>query len=271
MGEYLDLTKKIQIEILDEIVRLCNKYNLEYYLIAGTLLGAIRHGGFIPWDDDLDIAMPRDSYNKLIKICDNELSSEYELDYFKTNKKYWLPFIKIRKKDTIYEEEFLKIYDDIPKGVWIDIFPLDKAKQEKSFVQSMQSRIIRYLRSIITWKNKYDVPKTIKRKMLFVATFWLPQSLFFKLQDFFMTLFNNRDYNYWINFGSKYNVVKQTIPKDKYQPATQIEFEGKFYAAPRDYIYILKRIYGNYMKIPSVENQVTHKPSKVVINGKEYL
>ena len=127
----LNKLHSIQVEILDEIIRICDSNNLDYYLIGGTLLGAIRHKGFIPWDDDLDIAMPRDAYDKFISLCYSELSDDYILDSFKNNSGYWLPFIKIRKKNTIYEEKAISAKRNIPKGVWVDIFPLDNVKTQK--------------------------------------------------------------------------------------------------------------------------------------------
>ena len=75
-----------EVKILDEIVRICSKNNLEYFLIGGTLLGAIRHKGFIPWDDDLDIAMPREDYEKFLKIAEQELEEPYKLEYYKNRK-----------------------------------------------------------------------------------------------------------------------------------------------------------------------------------------
>jgi lipopolysaccharide cholinephosphotransferase len=94
----LNKLHSIQVEILDEIVRICDSYNLDYFLIGGTLLGAIRHKGFIPWDDDLDIVMPRYDYDKFIALCDLEMNNKYILDSFENNSGYCLPFIKIRKK-----------------------------------------------------------------------------------------------------------------------------------------------------------------------------
>ena len=85
-----------EIKILDEIVRICDKYNLQYFLIGGTLLGAVRHKGFIPWDDDLDIAMPRNDYEKFISISKNELKDDFILDDISTNEQYWQIFAKVR-------------------------------------------------------------------------------------------------------------------------------------------------------------------------------
>ena len=86
-----------QLEILTEVVRICHSNKLRYYLIGGTLLGAIRHKGFIPWDDDLDIAMPRKDFVKFISICRTELNSRYFLHYYTTDFNYYLPFAKVRK------------------------------------------------------------------------------------------------------------------------------------------------------------------------------
>ena len=96
-----------QQKILDEIVRICDNYNLRYFLIGGTLLGAVRHKGYIPWDDDLDISMPRKDYNQFIEIAKKQLSQNFKLDCKYTNNKYWLPFIKVRMKDTSFDENSL--------------------------------------------------------------------------------------------------------------------------------------------------------------------
>ena len=113
-----------ELEILDEFVRICEKYDLQYYLVGGTLLGAVRHQGFIPWDDDIDVAMPREDYDKFAVIAEKELSPKYFYQCPATDPYYFLTYAKIRKNGTeVYEERFK--YSKFHKGVFIDIFPLD--------------------------------------------------------------------------------------------------------------------------------------------------
>lgn len=260
---YLLKVQNTQLEILDEIVRICDKHSLTYYLIGGTLLGAVRHNGFIPWDDDLDIAMPRYDYDKLIAICKSDLSSKYYLDDFKSNSNYWLPFIKIRKKNTVLEEHFLSRIDDSKKGIWVDIFPLDNANKNHSNFQAIQGYMIKTIRRLIVWRNRYNKPKTIKQVILYSSTLMIPKIGLFYIQQLVMKWNKNPKSTYYVNFGSKYDQVKQTIPKDIYNPPCKVEFEGNYYKAPKNWDFILKRIYGDYMKLPPMENRVTHNPIRV--------
>ena len=115
---------KVEIEILDEIVRICKKHNIKYSLFAGTMLGAVRHAGFIPWDDDIDVGMLRSDYEKFIKIAHEELDSKFSLDCFEYNKKYHLGFAKIKKNGTIFDEEASHHMDN-HKGIFVDVFPVD--------------------------------------------------------------------------------------------------------------------------------------------------
>ena len=119
----LEKLHKVEIEILDEFVRICNKYNLEYYLIGGTMLGAVRHQGFIPWDDDIDVGIMRKDYDLFIKYAREELGDKYYLDCYETNKEYYLPFAKIRKNNTIFNEQ-VSAHLNNHKGIYIDIIPV---------------------------------------------------------------------------------------------------------------------------------------------------
>ena len=143
----------VEVEILDEIDRVCKKNNIEYFLIGGTLLGAIRHKGFIPWDDDLDVGMTRENYEKFINIAPNELDSKYYLDNFKTNTNCHLPFSKIRKNNTTMDEEATKNFNN-HKGIFVDIFPFDKLKDKFSFFTKLRVIIIRAIIETIFVKKK---------------------------------------------------------------------------------------------------------------------
>ncbi len=262
--EYLEQLHKTEVEILDEIVRICQKHDLKYYLIGGTLLGAVRHKGFIPWDDDLDIVMPRADYDKFRQLCKSELDEKYYLHDINCDNKYWLIFAKVRKKNTIFDEKNVSTID-APKGIYVDIFPLDNAPCENSRKQRFLTKRIKALSTIIYIKRKLNVKFSLKSRL--VALFFAPFSIktLDKHRLKLMTKYNGDDScEYYINYGSNYNTVKQTIHKSKFEPSSEVEFEGKMYNTLGERHYFLNRLYGdNYMELPPVEKRVTHKPEQV--------
>ena len=142
----LQLTEK---EILDEIVRICEANQLSYYLIGGTLLGAVRHKGFIPWDDDLDIVMPRTDYDQFCKLCINgALREEYYLHSIETDPEYWLIFAKVRKNNTLFNEKNIACIE-APKGIYVDIFPLDEANTVAGLGKRIRTKTIKWLSEAI--------------------------------------------------------------------------------------------------------------------------
>ncbi len=122
--ETLNKLHETLIELLDEFVRICKKHNLKYTLVAGTVLGAVRHSGFIPWDDDIDVGMLRPDYEKFLEVAPKELKDKYILDCFEQNKDYHLSFAKIKKNGTIFDEEAAHHMNN-HKGIFLDVFPLD--------------------------------------------------------------------------------------------------------------------------------------------------
>lgn len=248
------------VEILDEIVRICESNNLRYYLVGGTLLGAIRHKGFIPWDDDLDIAMPRQDYERFCELCKTQLDSKYFLHNAQTDDKYWLIFGKIRKKGTEINEKSIKNIDT-EKGIYVDIFPLDNAPVER---KRTRTKIIKIISNVIYFKSGIELNYSRKQKL--IAHMLAPLSIKFlnRIQLKLMTLDENKNYPYYINYGSNYDTLKQTIPKDKYEPYKLAEFENKQYRVPNDTDYVLRRIYNDYMELPPVEKRVfRHKPEYI--------
>ncbi|MBR5547928.1 MAG: LicD family protein [Clostridia bacterium] len=272
--EYLRELQKVETEILDEIVRVCEENELDYFLIGGTLLGAVRHKGFIPWDDDLDIVMPRDSFDRFIRLCQKGcLSEEYYLHSKETDPEYWLIFPKVRKKNTIFDEKNIA-HLDVPKGIYVDIFPLDDAKKEQSPGKWLRTKMIKYINAVLCYKKKIPVISRSK-KLCCVPFGWMPMIWLSTIQSRLMQMENGKNAEYFVNYGSNYKTVKQTMRKEVYFPPCKLEFEGKLYNCPNDWEYVLKRIFGpNYMQLPPIEKRVTHRPVRICfdtrLEGKNY-
>lgn len=250
------LAKLHQFEIyaLDEVDRICRKHNLVYYLVGGTLLGAVRHHGFIPWDDDLDIAMPRDDFEKFFELAKEELNDRFYLQSTFSSEGYNKIFAKIRINNTVFLQEDVS-HIQMHHGVFIDIFPLDSGKQKRSLTVKIKTSISNLLTTHIS-ARKGIFPLVLKHRLLS----FIPVSFCVKLRD---ALLKGRG-DYYLNYGSQYGIVKQTIAKSHYDPPCQLEFEGKEYMAPCDYIFILERLYGdNFMELPPLEKRRTHNPVRL--------
>lgn len=255
-----------EVEILDEIVRLCREHGLTYYLIGGTLLGAVRHKGYIPWDDDLDIAMPRKDYEKFLDIAETGLGPEYYTHSYKNDENYWLAFAKVKKKKTLFLEPYNAGlgHDTGRLGIYVDVFPLDDAKKEAGF-QRVQKRIVDgvFAMLIIKRKESRERKSILKRVISSLFTKKTLQRLINRVMSFR----NGENRPYYVSFGSQYGIVKQTIAKSRYYPPVKLEFEGKEYDVMNDWDYFLRRIYGaDYMKLPPPEKRVTHDPARLSFN-----
>ena len=268
-SENLKKLHEVEVEILDEFVRLCNIYKLEYFLAGGTLLGAVRHKGFIPWDDDLDVLMPRNDYEKFLEIANKELNKKYMIDNKNTNPKYYLNFTKIRKKDTIFEQDFQVNYDG-PKGIWLDIFPLDEAKSLNNKLTPIQRKINNIIFRLVHYKNGFILGKkcnTLKRilgKMVF-----LKNTTLLNLQDKVLRMQNGKGGTCILNLASAYDYKRELFEKNDYFPAKELEFEGKKYKVPNQYKKVLEQVYGDYMKLPPKEKQITHNSVRLIFEGEE--
>lgn len=124
-NNYLERIHSEILTVMDEVVRVCNENNLRYYMIGGTLLGAVRHKGYIPWDDDIDIVMPREDFNKFIILCSKALQSPFKLQWITTNEKYRFLFAKVENVNTVFYAG-LKYKEDVYPGIYVDIFPIDE-------------------------------------------------------------------------------------------------------------------------------------------------
>lgn len=248
--EELLLLQKEERSILAEIERLCGKYNIRYYIVGGTLLGAVRHGGFIPWDDDIDIAMYRDDYARFAQVCAAELGKDYFLQTFFTDKYYIQLMPKIRKNNTVLEireTAGLKMHN----GVFVDIFMLDYAKELDWRVKAKHkfhwSMINLFMR-----RQQHNIENPLKR---FLANM-VPGSLIVNLNDWVVS--SRKPQRLTVNYSSMYGYKKQTFPTEYYGDGVDIKFDDLTVKAPKEYIKMLKQIYGDYMKLPPPEKRGNH-------------
>jgi len=270
--EYLDKLHEVQIEILDEIDRICKENNITYFLVGGTMLGAVRHNGFIPWDDDVDIGMLRADYDRFKELCLNSdvLNKKYFLHCLDTDKNYWLPFMKVRKNNTTFGEKFIKNLDT-HKGIFVDIFPYDNVKYEKNFFQKIRSFLILNIENAVLCKHKLKKANNCRRKIAVKSLMMLSLNQLYKFQNYLFNIKINKNTKLIVCFIAGGNPADETLERKRVFPVKEMEFEGKMYPCIKDYDYYLKRVYGDYMKLPPKNKRVTHSPEIISFNeGKNY-
>lgn len=262
-NDYLEKLHTVELEILEEIDRICKKNNITYTLCGGSLLGAIRHKGFIPWDDDIDIAMPRKDYDKFIDVCCNELDKKYFLHCNETDAEYWLPFAKVRKNNTTMNEKSIA-HLNTHKGIYVDIFPLDNISSKMLFFKKIRFSIIKVLIGDVLYKKKiYKSFNECQYPFVAMILSIIPMRLNKKIQKRLMTSNKNENSTHLISYTGMYAFNKEYIPRSKYFPTSTVSFEGKKYPGVADYDYYLTSLYKSYMKLPKKEDRVTHNPLNV--------
>ena len=244
----LEKIKVIQLEIMDYIDKICKKYDIKYCIFWGSLLGAIRHKGFIPWDDDIDIAMLPDDYKKFMEVMENENSDKYYLQNIYNTKYYIFPFSKVRKYHTTRIDEESN-YLPFKKGINIDVFPLFKYPTSK-FKQFLFKYRLQVINVLLTRDYKQEKSK---KKYINVFLHLVPRSLTNKVLI--------RKMNKLLNYNGEFNEYRVTYKKgfDKncFDVIT-VPFEDRKYTAPAGYDKILTELYGDYMTPPPKKDRHGH-------------
>lgn len=257
--EIFNKLHQTEIEILDEFVRICKKYELKYFLYGGTLLGAVRHKGFIPWDDDIDIVMPREDYEKFGEYCKTELNDKYFYQTFATDEGYPMLFAKIRLNNT-YVREVKWDNKKIHKGIYIDILPLDLFPKNGKFKEKILLEKFNVLNSACQVGK--CLSNHIISKILYRWYMLFPNIVLQRKRDKLIRNVCKNENTEWIcSFGSHYRPIrKRVLKKEWFEDAgLEMEFEGKMYAVPKGWKEYLIHLFGNdYMKLPPEEERINH-------------
>lgn len=265
--ENLQKLHSVEIEITKEILRVCRENNLEIFAHGGTLLGAIRHKGFIPWDDDMDFAMMRDDYEKFLKIAPCNLSPNFMLVHFSLNKKAPFCFIKVMKRGTTFLESGSR-KRGIPHCIFVDIFPYDKLPNEEKEIRSAQ-RSQRFWRQAFLSRQSWFATsphKPLKKFLLssirvcfhLLLLPFSPKWIFANLEKSLQRYEKERTEN----IGTR-GFPTTVIKSGENFPLHYADFENISIPVPNDPDIVLKRLYGNYMKLPPVEKRMNHAPARL--------
>lgn len=258
----LEEIKKIELDILKDIHRVCENNGLRYYLAGGTLLGAIRHKGFIPWDDDIDILMPRPDYMKFIKIYENEGDKKYKLTSPYNNKNHLYTFTKVFDTRTIKIENGLNYDSENIGGIEVDVFPTDGLPDniDKSNKYFRKQKLLFHLYSFSVTKksvNKNIIKRIIKNTIVYICRL-IGKQRFIKVINNNAMKYEFDKSNYIGLSVTTYYGSKERIEKKHYIEQIKVEFEGYLFNAPKNYDQYLSNLYGDYMKLPPEDKRVTH-------------
>ena len=249
--------QKVELEMLKEVDRICRKYKIIYELDGGTLLGAVRYGGFIPWDDDIDIRMLRKDYDKFCDVCQKEFGEKYFWQTYYTDPEYRWEYGRVLKNNTKFvrnDHEMIKSRN----GIFLDVFPCD-SMPEKGI-----TKLIFNLRSFIARKIGYSVvgaryEKNILKRGIYKMLALIPMRLVAREYDKLAQMYAEENTKYVRTIGWHWKQESKGYLRSWLTDYEEIKFEDMVAFAPKDTDGFLKYMYGDdYMTPPPIEKQVAH-------------
>lgn len=250
--------KKLELQLLDELKRVCDALGICFYLDAGTLLGAIRHQGFIPWDDDVDVCMVRSDYDRLMQEGPGVFESDYFLQTPSNSPRMPASYMKLRLNGTCMVESLLDNTDG-NHGIWIDIFPFDYFGPDTD-INKLQIREAFWgkmfdLRQRRRPSDQLPVYKSVVRYLAHYALGFIPAQAFLtkmrmpeapsSAADGFISCLHYGSCFFWIKWDDAF-------------PPVEVTFEGRKLLALANYEDYLEQVYGNWMELPPVNERIPH-------------
>lgn len=264
----MEENRQFQIDVLGTIDRYCKENGIKYFLIAGTLLGAVRHHGYIPWDDDIDIIMLRDDYEKFVK--EFNVDGYYVVAPELNTKGYYLPFAKVCMENTFVEEKSKIMTAKL--GINVDLFPIDtvpednKARKKQLAHIKMNRNVLDIIDTSVSRQRSW-----YRNALLTILQFFLlpvsPQKVVSRIVSL-SKMFDGKESSLCgeIAWGCG---EREIVHTDVFKDIEQLEFEGKKYDCPKGWDEWLSKRYGDYMKLPPLEQQKTHHDCNAYLLNEE--
>lgn len=241
-----------ELEILEEFQRVCRELNVSYYLTAGSLLGAVRHGGFIPWDDDVDVAMPRGDYDRLCRLWQGTAAEGFLLQEYRCEPRFPYYFAKIRRQGTRVEEPVLREIE-MEQGCYIDIFPLDRCPDSQRLAK-LFFQTVTLLNCAVLAQVSREFQCGYKKKGVILC--WrllsaLPVPMLFGLREGVRRLFGGLSSGKRLcTVGGNHGYPRESYDTDWFRETVFLNFEGRSMPCPGGWDALLSSMYGDYQTPP---------------------
>ena len=251
------ITKKLHschLLLAKELKRICDENNIKYYMIAGALLGAVRHKGFIPWDDDMDFAIMRADYAKFLDVCKKDLGDDFQLQEMFVNDNYALPMAKILLKGTKFVER-TTANNQALKGIYIDVFPYDNIPDDEG-LRKKHDKNTYFLKRLVLEKQGYNIAekgqtfKALVYAMLKFIGFFVSKKYIRNKLDKELRRFEEQSTKKVAAIGGAYPYSKESVNREWFLESIELPFENITLSAPKGYIEYLTYFYGDYMTPP---------------------
>lgn len=262
-------------DILVEVDRICRKNKINYTLSNGTLIGAIKYKGYIPWDDDIDVCFLRNDYEKFIECCKSELNDDYRIVNAENEMDNPNLYHKIKIKNTKYVEKISQNCN-INQEIFLDILPYDVSPQNYylGFIHQLKISFYRRMLSIKCknnfFKNKNYLKRFINYLIYLISKMYKKEYLIRKLKKL-MTKYNHTKSDYVINAFGPYSYKKERMKKEIFSQYIETIFETKKFFVIKDYDVYLRKMYGDYMNTLPPENERTSRHEIMLIDLGEYM
>ena len=256
--------RAVLLELLVEFDRVCKKHNIPYMVFCGTALGAVRHKGFIPWDDDLDVTMLRPDYQRFMEVAPSELTEKFYLQA--EFSEHWnMHFSKLRKNNTTFLEKFHPKDKKMHQGIYIDIFPCDNAS-DKEWVRKLQFYASRVALAHTIYKRGYETDSRMKKFFMGLCAL-LPVKPFHRFA-MGAKKGNSRCVHTFLSCTSRYK--KGIYEREWFTETVEMDFEELKVPVSAHYDKLLTVLYGDYMQLPSEEERKIKEHAVLIDTERDY-